>query len=262
MSVVWVAVLLLIGAAIYVVANPNAKAAIKSLTRRDFAKSAEGAQISQTRRRALLAGLINSEQAGFIGDSLATGSDRKRIEKTLANVWGVVDKQSAVAVLNWLRQSGHRSSFGAVLPYVLKRGDRLDRQKAIEKEFGENAAELCKYADHLIACMDSKKERPIFTIDKETLSKGILAWDASRMIVTARMAYESGYIDEKVAWAVIENGYDAAAASYENWREFAIGYLIGRAMWGGDSNELDKLCEIAQKALNDKKSLWKTIAFK
>ncbi|MDR2638326.1 MAG: DUF1266 domain-containing protein, partial [Helicobacteraceae bacterium] len=102
-------------------------------------------------------------------------------------------------------------------------------------------------ADRLARAIVNRRKPP-FAIDEKSLKKGVLAWDAGRLVVLARMAYEKGHIEENTAQTIIKNAYEATAKCYDDWREFANGYLIGAAMNCGAAR-LNESYSIAKSAL-------------
>lgn len=234
-------------AALCVYANPNARRFMKRAARREFRKNPNAPQTSDDLSRALSLGLIYCEEIGGFANGVATGLSANRLDLELKK-WGIGDRSSAVSTLDWLRQSGDRAFFDDILLLALKYANRRERQNAAAARYAASAPLLSARADRLAKAVARKKTHPDFPIDQNSLKKGILAWDASRLVVVARFALEKGYIKEETALALIKNAYDATIARYDNWREFANGYLIGAALVSGAA-KLNLLYSIAKSAL-------------
>ena len=52
------------------------------------------------------------------------------------------------------------------------------------------------------------------------------------------------------------SAYATSKELYSNWREFAKGYIVGRAMWKGNDYSLSGLISITEGLLKDDKSPW------
>ncbi|MDR1976087.1 MAG: DUF1266 domain-containing protein [Campylobacteraceae bacterium] len=237
------------------------KQIVRIFTIEDFAKNPDAPLIDEADRRALFVGLINSEQITAYADSLTTGLPKDRVFQGLTEAWDIYDVKSAREIIEWLRQAGHRAYYDEIYP-LLKSSDQEKRNRLIEEKFGECAPEAIEFADNLAGCIASRGDNGFAAFNDENMKKGILAWDLGRLVVIARLCFDAGYIDEKTAWEVIRSAYEAAAKRYPNWKEFAISYLIGRGMFGGDSMMLNGLYSIAEKAFEDDNSPWKNIPLK
>ena len=88
------------------------------------------------------------------------------------------------------------------------------------------------------------------------------AYDIDRIVTISRVAYGAKLFDTSLAEQNIIWAGSYAQAIYKDWREFAIGYLVGRAIWGGVPNE-DFLyrVKIVDLLLKDPKSPWNTLGW-
>ncbi|MDR1452290.1 MAG: DUF1266 domain-containing protein [Helicobacteraceae bacterium] len=235
-------------ASAYLCVNPNVRRFVKRIARQEFRKNPNAPQINPDRLRALSLGLICCEEIGAFADSLATGLSANRIELELKK-WGVSDKAGAIATLNWLIKSGDRASFDDILSFALKYSNKRERREALRARYKENAPPFIDCVDRLAKAIANKRKHSVLPIGEISLKRGILAWDAGRLIALTRISYEQGYIEEETAWAIIDNAYDATIARYDDWREFANGYLTGAAMAVGLAR-LNASYSIAKSALN------------
>lgn len=87
-------------------------------------------------------------------------------------------------------------------------------------------------------------------------SEDVSAWDLGRMVNVARYSYDLGYISEAQAWDYIFYAQKESAAHYADWAAFGRGYIIGRAMWGGENMNLYVAVGVVKKLKTSKKSPW------
>ena len=115
--------------------------------------------------------------------------------------WDVHDSRSAMNILGWLSEEGHRGRLGADL-----RPESLDQLPVSKQRFlKENVDQLRRHM--------------------------ILAWDACRLIEVARDAFKAGYLDEATAWGFILPAAAALRAEYGSWRELGEDFLLGWKYW-------------------------------
>ncbi|MDR2151782.1 MAG: DUF1266 domain-containing protein [Helicobacteraceae bacterium] len=259
MDLSWLFACVALSAAWRVYVDPRAKRFAKRVTRREFRQNPSAPPLNAESSKALALGLIYGEEIGAFANGLDAGVSANRLDLELKK-WGIVDKSTAISTLDWLRRSGDRAYYETSLSFALKYADRRERRYAVLTQRKEDATAIIHSADRLAKAIARKRNHPLFPIDERSLKKGILAWDAGRLTLAARLALQKGYIEEKTALALIKNAHDAAIASYDNWREFANGYLIGAAMQIGVGSRLDALYSIAASAL--KSESWQGAALK
>jgi hypothetical protein len=117
-------------------------------------------------------------------------------------------------------------------------------------------------------------KKQIISAPSDVLKISTLAWDMGRLVNIARWSYDLEYITEIEAWGAIYVAYEQVLKMYGHWQEFANGYLLGRAMWGGTSGmlaspfsmtriiKLKTIIEITKCMLKYKGSPWNLIPFK
>ena len=227
------------------------------LSHKDFSKNSKAPSIGEGDQKALAIGLINSEQITAYTNSLTTGLPKDRILQGLTEAWGISNKEEGYSIIEWLQKEGHRIYFSEIYPLIKMDPDIRNRQ--LETIFGENAERAMEFADNLLECIAERGNDDFAAFNDENMKKGILAWDLGRLVVIARMSFDIGYIDEKTAWNIIKNAYETVIKDYKDWKEFSVGYLIGRGMWSGDDMMLDGLYTIAKDAFENDDSPWKTM---
>ena len=107
---------------------------------------------------------------------------------------------------------------------------------------------------HFLEYVDKKN---IVSIEKEDLKRGILAWDMGELISWARIACETGYIDEKTAWEYIKYAGEQCRQTFRNWNEIGKSYLIGQAMITDKKEEADRAIRYFLLATQDENSPWR-----
>jgi len=211
--------------------------------------------IDTDRIRALNMGLINSEQIGAYTDSLVTGVPIQRTAVGLREHWGVTDRESAREATGWLLYCGNRAVYPSILYYVRKYPDPSECTRQIMGE-NINGAELAEFASNLAECIYESAEEDLFPYTDANLERGIMAWDASRLVSLVRMSYEQGFLTEEESWDYILQMYGQVKPVFPDWQTFATSYVIGRGMWGGSTFSYDTILSLAHKALFHSRSPW------
>ena len=185
--------------------NPEGSVAETLLRRLDVAE-ARAASLTAEQHWALCASRFTWEEFGE--PRLASLAPPAACRMGLAAFWDVHDSKSAMNVLGWLSEEGHRARLRAEL-----RPESLGELPASKQRFLQ--AHVDQLRRHLI-----------------------LAWDACRLIEVARDAVKAGYLDETTAWSFILPAAAALRAEYRSWRELGEDFLLGWLYWD-DHHQLD-----------------------
>jgi hypothetical protein len=143
----------------------------------------------------------------------------------LENSWGVHDHDSAIFILEWLKNEGHNKLFMDTRTQLLK-GTNGDQAKYEELR-----------RDLLLNVHPFERESMAFAFDfvwfhRDDLGEhGLLAWDYGRLINVARWSYSAGYITEQEAWEYITYAGPRIQQSFSSWDEYGDEYLLGRTFW-------------------------------
>jgi hypothetical protein len=167
-------------------------------------------------------------------------------KESLKEDWSISNRKSAIEVLDWLVNEGHRTDIDEVLN-ILKAG------KENEYEGLEEAAKLYKKCNNMLITT--------FKMDKKILDKvTTMAWDTDRLVNVARWCYDLKYISEEEAWNYIESAKKLSQSSFDSWEEYYASNVYGRALaYNGDPQIL---LNAGEALLKDKNSIWKKVKFK
>lgn len=172
--------------------------------------------------------------------------DTPNDEESMKDDWGISDRKSAIEVLDWLVNEGHRAEMDEVLN-ILREG------RANEYEGLEEAEDLYKKCNNMLT--------ETFKMDKKILDKvSIMAWDTDRLVNVARWCYYLKYIKEDEAWKYIEKAKNLAQGSFNSWEEYYASNVYGRALAYSGAPQM--LLNAGESLLKDKNSIWKRVKFK
>lgn len=178
--------------------------------------------------------------------------------------WGIRDRESALINLQKLCTRGDRLYYIDIQPYI--KGGRKTNDCFCEHAENEERSEVDRQMNLIVSLNEhifNMHNHFVFPFNVESLSRGIMAWDTSRLVVLTRMSYDKGFITKEQAWRFLNDAYDMAYINYQDWREYAIGYLIGSAMRRGNDIELqEKITGLAENALTNRESPWNMVKFK
>lgn len=206
---------------------------------------------------ALNVAAVNSQENQYYLDSLTTGADPEFLKVNLEEAYDITDTQSALDILNWLAEEGHRVHFDSfkgvfadpTLPVYTE--DMDDEDIEITQAHISN---LAGAASALIA-------DDFIQSGRDYVNKDITAWDMGRLVNLSRACYDLGYIDRDTAWGYIEAAYRLCKEVYATWKELAIGYTIGSAMVRGAGMLLAGTIYMAEELVLDEDSPYNKAAF-
>lgn len=210
----------------------------------------------------LLIGLISSIKSGLFVDSLETGLTPEELHHLLATTPQLKKETAIIEMLSFLRDEGERTSYSILLPYLLTATDDEETERILrERFFGvelfihrvKNLRRFLKYVDK----KNKVDPKNIVSIGQEDLKRGILAWDMGELINWARIACETGYINEKTAWEHIKYAGEQCRQIFWNWEEIGKSYLIGQAMITDEKEEIDRVIKCFLLATQDANSPWR-----
>ena len=221
-----------------------------------FNRNQQRENLESTKETGLLISLIPSLQEDFYVDSLTTGASKETLSKLLLRNPGIKNETAVIEMIHFLHDEGDRISFSILLPFLVAEYDPKELEEKIrERFFGiELFIHRAKNLYHFLEYVDKKN---IVSIEKEDLKRGILAWDMGELISWARIACETGYIDEKTAWEYIKYAGEQCRQTFRNWNEIGKSYLIGQAMITDKKEEADRAIRYFLLATQDENSPWR-----
>ncbi len=212
-------------------------------------------------RKLLLSGVFSCQKGAYL-NVVTTGLSAGSREQMFGQGWDITDRESAIAMLDYLRDEGTRRFFPQVVEAL-----KLKNKQAIQQYI----TETCETEDDMYACWEQVKFafESIEPLMKQQLIKdeadfvriGPDAWDAGRLVFMARVCNEHGYITNEVLWDYIEAADDIAHQTIRSWEDFGKSYIIGRCLWCGTANYFEVMADHAKELYTKEKSPWKTIPF-
>ena len=224
-----------------------------AVTGQRFPQKRGAEPLTTAQQRALNVGAVIASMRLEYVNCLETQPSKKSGKKSLEEMWGITDGESAIATLEWLKNEGHRSEYDEIL------------MQRLAKERGESNGGDCGKAfnEETAALLDDSWKK---LLEKQALDasnfKTTKAWDLGRMVNVARWCFGYGFISKEQAWEYIFHAYDAASSEYANWEEFGKAYIVGRAMWDGPTVATDVTIECVERLHSHKKSPWRALALK
>lgn len=234
-------------------------------------------------RRALKAGLINSEQIMAYCDSYTTGLSHKALTEALGSNWGISSPQEAAETLEWLGSYGHRFFYDIVFRIYSDGASGEGRQEVLEAlvasgRYGSPetvrkqiaAQGPCEEKDLVFSALEGAMEmlenlRSVFRLLEDKVngsylpkdySAGILAWDLGRLVTVARMSLDCKYIELNEFSRILAHVDKELCSNFSSWPQFAKSYIIGRASWAGQNMTLGGIIGIAEDLMTDPRSPW------
>ncbi len=222
------------------------------LSQKKYLKNPEGNKLSKKEQKALLLGLVLSEQNGFYCDTLETGKDDDKIKIQLKEYYEITDKKSAKEQINNLFKKGSRYYF-----------DKL-KESLIDNEFNltkvaestEELEILKTYQKNILETTELLESYEFLENLEDFKQVNYISWDLGRIVYIARCSFECGYLKEKETWEVIEHSYEVYKKNYKNIADYAKSYAIARAIFAGYNNPFISITALINDLIIDKNSPW------
>jgi hypothetical protein len=210
----------------------------------------------------ILAGAIYALQQGAYLNTIKVDIGDK-LHTILRDWWGISGRDSAIEQLDYLRNKGYAYYFPTVYKAAMAGSDE-ERKSIIIAAMTtqEDAEKAYSQSFNLSNTIARLKELNIVKHADEIAARGVVGWDAGRLIFVARLCCEAKYISEAVAWDYIDSAYEQAQKAFDSWDDLAKSYLIGRFIWGGLDVVDDGMNDLANDLLNKPKSPWRQVAWK
>ena len=227
----------------------------KAMSNKKYRKNPENKAMTPEEQLFLNIGAINAEQTMCYCDSLETGLSSREAAENLSNSYGIVNRQTALETLTWLKERGHRVYFEAIRQFAAGMASGIEDSR-LEEEEKTNTYE---YINNLKAAADTLLKRGYIRSKADFGTASIAAWDMGRLVLVTRCCYDCGYITQQEAWELLAQACEKCRTDYADWRELAQGYVIGRGMWAGENMMLGGIISIADDLLKDTDSPWQQV---
>lgn len=224
----------------------------RALSSEKYRKNPNGRMLTDEQYAALNVGAINAEQTMYFCDSLETGGVKNEMATDFNKYYGITDTESAVDILDWLKNRGHRVYFEAIKQFASGFSTAVDVTLLEEEERPRSY----EFIQNINETMDDMIENGFINTKTDLNEVSVFSWDMGRLVLVSRGCYDLGYISEEKAWDYITEAYEKCRTMYSGWGELANGYIIGRCMWSGPSIMLAGLMDIAKELLEDEDSPW------
>ncbi|MDA3613568.1 DUF1266 domain-containing protein [Polluticaenibacter yanchengensis] len=203
-------------------------------------------------KQVLVSAMYAEQQSAYL-NSYETGIAAADGKKILQEYWAIYDKADAEDTLSYLLHEGHSYYFEPIYKALTteKGNYAAYLESAFPPEELEKAVNLFR---GLRSNIDSLINDKVISRIEDLQVYKVHGWDYGRLSFMTRLCYEHNLISEHVMKQFLRDGLEGTKRAYTNWTDFSKGYIIGRAMWGGDNNS--GMTSIAQSLLTNKKSPW------
>ena len=209
---------------------------------------------SNVTRLMSLAGVLN-EDNGMPVNIVDPRKPKATAQAWLGEWWGVGSATEARHQLDSLIDEGHGP--------VLDEAHRLafERQPHAIETLGRYfpqwpAGDLEEFYGYVPGARTALAELSFMAIDAPPITTK--AYDIGRCITVARMCAAAGYLQDDDVLHVAHRAGRVAMELFSGWPEYALSYVLGRGIWGGDSELLRSQIEIARMYLEHDASPWLT----
>ncbi len=155
------------------------------------------------------------------GEALHDAASRAYYVAVLLDSWRVKSRGDLLQRLESLRTQGTRAIYADLLAQVSVGGRRGWWQRSVDM------------------LQDRVRAYRVAIVERESAqlgAAGILAFDISRRVNTARWGYAAGYLSESEAWRLILPAARLAQSSFDSWEAFGRSFLVGRDFFWASSN--------------------------
>ncbi len=203
-------------------------------------------------KQVLVSAMYAEQQSAYL-NSYETGIADSDAKTILQEYWGIHSKAAAEDTLSYLLRKGHSYYFDAIYMALTteKNNYAAYLQSAFPPEELEKGISLFR---GLRSNIDTLVNDKVITRIEDLQTYKVYGWDYGRLSFMTRLCYEHQLIPEHVMKQFLRESLEGTKRAYTNWGDFSKGYIIGRAMWGGQDNS--GMTGIANSLLTNKKSPW------
>jgi hypothetical protein len=200
----------------------------------------------------LLIGSMYAEQQSAYLNSYETGLNKSDITKLVETYWEISDQNQAIEMLQSLHSRNHDKNLDFVYEAFENPENYVDILRSnLSKEDGifEYYLDLFRKLKNVVPELIEQKVITDFPQLKKAKDSG---WNYGRSVFLARCCYELGYISEKELIEYLAKSHQELKKYCSTWKEYTTSYILGRALWGGGSN--NGMVQIANDLLNNNQS--------
>ena len=129
------------------------------------------------------------------------------------------------------------------------------RMMAAYERYNANLQAFRWNTEYSLASAELYKKEIKATFSEVISVSKVTAWDIERLAGIARKCYHAGYLTEDECYGYLEQASELARQDYKTWREYIIGYFIGRGICYSTEN-LGQWTHTAGELLNAENSIW------
>lgn len=204
-------------------------------------------------RRIAIGALYANQQGGYV-DALRMDINPVRLNTVLADWWGINNREDAIETMQYLCQASYSRIFPVICKAFSTEGVAAQKDiisKAVDGD-EESFDDIWQKLMNLKSSYDDLVTTEVIR-DKAYMERvGVMGWDAGRLNFVARACLEKGYISEEECWQFVDHAYDMAHGCISSWHDLANSYMLGRALWNGDTN----MYALAKDLLSKPESPW------
>ncbi len=213
-----------------------------------FRKNPHHEPLSNKAFRALSLGAPVAEEMGFFCDSLTTGEELSVLEDYLQGFFEIEDSASLERTLYELLEHGHQGHYHWILEHDPQE-DPAALAPEVEQSIKNYRANLAQGLSTLLAFEMITPETPLAELS-------IQALDLAHAVSIVRAGADLHLISTEKAWSILYEILALAQKTYSHWEGYALGYLVGRAMWRGSSSVYPDLVRLVMDCLEAEDSPW------
>ncbi len=208
--------------------------------------------MSDALKQVLVSAMYAEQQSAYL-NSYETGIAEGDAKTILQDYWGIYTKADAEDTLSYLLRKGHSYYFDAIYTALTteKNNYAAYLQSAFPADELEKGVSLFR---GLRTNVDTLINDKVINRIEDLQTYKVYGGDYGRLTFMTRLCYEHHLIPEHVMKQFLREGLEGTKRAYNNWEDFSKGYIIGRAMWGGQDNS--GMTGIANSLLTNKKSPW------
>ena len=195
---------------------------------------------------------VIGEHNNFYIDSLEAKKDVDSCKESMRKWYRISNSQEAHDFIQSRTKEGFRTLYNNIIDLYLKTNGNAALLP--KNDWGD---EIAGYFENLSSVLPLEEGKEWFPNPQKDFLVGCDAYDYGRIAFVARSCYTAGYITAGEAWAYIDEIARMARKSFNNWEDYGKSYLLGRALWCGNSyDDFNDFAEVTRYLVEDEDSPW------